>query len=106
MAKEVIDAEPIESRDRRREVLENFSGVLGSWRALLAMYRDPAYRFPMALKAMTAFVVVYLLSPIDIIPEGFLLLLGLTDDLAILTAWLMLLNAEIRRYVERIRGGN
>ena len=105
MAKVEIETKPLEQEDRRREAMQNFSGVLGSWRALVAMYRDPSYRFPTSLKAMTVFVALYLLSPIDIIPEGFLLLLGLTDDLAVLSAWLMLLNNEIRHYVERLRRG-
>lgn len=55
------------------------------WRTLQLVWRlmlDP--RVPAFTKAIVPIIFVYLLSPIDIIPEGFLLFFGMVDDLAIL----------------------
>ena len=46
------------------------------------LYRDP--RVPLGAKAGLTAAVVYLISPIDLIPDFWLPLFGLADDLAIM----------------------
>jgi uncharacterized membrane protein YkvA (DUF1232 family) len=55
------------------------------WRSLQLVWRlmlDP--RVPAFTKLIIPLVVVYLVSPIDLIPEGFFLVFGMVDDLAVL----------------------
>lgn len=53
----------------------------------------------MRLALMTA-ATVYVVSPIDVIPEAFLLVLGLADD-AVMIAWLAgAVLAETERFLE------
>ncbi len=43
-------------------------------------------RVPMYLKGMLGLAIIYVLSPLDLIPEGVALAFGLVDDLAIMIA--------------------
>lgn len=55
------------------------------WRSLQLVWRlllDP--RVSALPKLVIPLVAVYLLSPIDLLPEGFLLFFGMVDDLAVL----------------------
>ena len=55
------------------------------WRTMQLVWRLMLdSRVPAFTKAIVPLVAVYLLSPIDLIPEGFLLFFGMVDDLAIL----------------------
>ncbi|MBL7256885.1 YkvA family protein [Paractinoplanes lichenicola] len=54
--------------------------------------------------AMMAAATAYVLSPIDVIPEAFLLIVGLADD-AVMVAWLAgAVLAETERFLEWERG--
>ncbi|MBM2623482.1 DUF1232 domain-containing protein [Actinoplanes sp. LDG1-06] len=54
--------------------------------------------------AMMAAATAYVLSPIDVIPEAFLLVVGLADD-AVMVAWLAgSVLAETERFLEWERG--
>lgn len=64
-----------------------------SWRLL----RDR--RVPLHVKAIPILAVVYILSPVDLLPEALVGPLGLTDDLAIL---LMALRAFVKMVPEEI----
>jgi uncharacterized membrane protein YkvA (DUF1232 family) len=57
------------------------AGLKGETYALYLAARDP--RVPFAAKAVTALVVAYALSPIDLIPD-FIPVLGYLDDLLLL----------------------
>jgi uncharacterized membrane protein YkvA (DUF1232 family) len=55
------------------------------WRSMQLVWRlvlDP--RVSLFAKALVPLVALYLLSPIDLLPEGFLLFFGMVDDLAVL----------------------
>ncbi len=61
------------------------SVIIEIWRSMQLVWRlmmDP--RVPAYTKFVVPFIAVYLLSPIDLIPEGFLLFFGMVDDLAVL----------------------
>lgn len=61
------------------------SVIFEIWRSMQLVWRlmlDP--RVPAFTKAIVPLVLVYLVSPIDLLPEGFLLFFGMVDDLAVL----------------------
>lgn len=61
------------------------SAIVEIWRSMQLVYRllmDP--RVPAYTKVIVPVIAVYLISPIDLIPEGFLLFFGMVDDLAVL----------------------
>lgn len=63
------------------------------------MMRDRAT--PCRDKILIVIGLVYLLSPIDLIPEAVLTVLGLTDDLAVLIGTISLIRNNYKRYVNR-----
>ncbi len=61
------------------------SVLIEIWRSMQLVWRlilDP--RVSALPKLIMPLVAIYLLSPIDLIPEGFLLFFGMVDDLAVL----------------------
>lgn len=71
-------------------------GFLGNF---FGMMRDRA--IPRRDKILIVIGLVYLLSPIDLIPEAVLTVLGLTDDLAVLIGTVFLIRNNYKRYVNR-----
>jgi len=68
------------------------------WQNIVGMFKDP--RTPLRDKLLMIGGVVYFLSPIDIVPD-FLLLLGYTDDLAVLVGTYTLFRRSMKRYRAR-----
>lgn len=61
------------------------SAIFEIWRSMQLVWRLMLdSRVPATTKFIVPAVAVYLLSPIDLIPEGFLLFFGMIDDLAVL----------------------
>lgn len=97
---EHVIGEPIEESRTRGPI-----GVAMEFlRTLRRMWRDPHYTFPRRLKLLTTFSVIYLLSPIDILPD-FLPLLGFADDLTLLLGTFTMIVEEAKRYRQARRGG-
>jgi uncharacterized membrane protein YkvA (DUF1232 family) len=65
----------------RRKPLLHRAG--DGFRTFLKMMRDPQYRFPTKFKIALIVLVLYVISPIDVIPD-FLPILGFADDGAFL----------------------
>jgi uncharacterized membrane protein YkvA (DUF1232 family) len=66
--------------------------VLLTWR----LVRDP--RVPLWSKLIPAAALIYILSPIDIIPD-FLIVIGQLDDLGLLLASMRLFEAVVPEYI-------
>ncbi|MBI1289670.1 DUF1232 domain-containing protein [bacterium] len=102
MAKNEVVAKPVQST-RPEEQIDRFVGLIGGFRALMAMIRDPEYRFPLRVKVAVVLSIVYLVTPIDVIPEAIFLFFGLADDLALLGATAYMVNTEVQAYIARQR---
>jgi uncharacterized membrane protein YkvA (DUF1232 family) len=83
--------------------IDRFVGLMGAVRAFFAMVRDPEYHFPLRLKVAMALCGLYVVLPVDLIPEVIFLFLGLADDLALIGATAYMLNTEIQKYIARQR---
>jgi uncharacterized membrane protein YkvA (DUF1232 family) len=66
----------------------------------LGMFQDPVT--PLRDKLLIAGGVLYILSPIDLIPD-FILLLGYTDDLAVAVGTFSLFRRTYNNYLKRTR---
>ncbi len=84
----------------RREGRAFLQRMLGRFGTFFQMLRDPEYRLPGKLVFLMVFSVIYILSPLDFIPDIFFPL-GFADDLALFGATIHFLNAEIDRYLKR-----
>lgn len=71
-----------------------FSNLIGMMKDKETPFRD---------KALIIGGIVYIISPIDLIPEGILLFLGYGDDLAVLLGTIGLIRKNYKRYMERQR---
>lgn len=67
-----------------KKMADNYTGQI---HALYIAYRDP--RMPRLAKVLTALVIAYALSPIDLIPD-FIPVLGYLDDLILVPLGIML----------------
>lgn len=69
-------------------------------KSFLAMVRDRNYRFPRRLKLLTVVSIIYLISPIDLVPD-IIPVLGFADDIALLIGTFTMLLGEIEKYRTR-----
>lgn len=76
--------------------------LLAAGRMLFRMAADSRYRFPAKTKMLVALSLVYLISPVDLIPD-ILPVIGFVDDLALLTATGAVLLGHAKEYA-RTRG--
>ncbi len=84
----------------RRRARPAMLRLLRGARLLVRMARDPSYRFPPKTKMLVVLSLVYLVSPVDLIPD-FLPVIGFVDDLALLTATAAVLAGHARDYAQR-----
>ncbi len=66
---------------------------------LWKMVRDP--QAPLRPKAIAIGALVYLVSPIDVIPDV-LPIVGLTDDVGVIAAAIATLSADLKKYREKV----
>lgn len=85
------------SRRRARPAVARFLRGVG---LLFRMARDPQYRFPAKTKMLVVLSLVYLVSPVDLIPD-FLPIIGFADDVALLAATMAVLLGHAREYAQR-----
>ena len=71
--------------------------------SLIRDYRSGAYKkFPILSVAGIAFTLIYIISPVDLIPD-YILGIGQSDDAAILGFCLYLLRKDVRKYKEWLK---
>jgi len=71
--------------------------------SLIRDYRSGAYKkFPFLSVAGIVFTLIYIISPIDLIPD-YILGIGQIDDAAILGFCLYLLRKDVRKYKEWLK---
>lgn len=63
------------------------------------MMRDK--QTPLRDRILIVLGIVYIISPIDLIPEGLFAILGYGDDLAVLAGTFALVRKNYKQYVER-----
>jgi len=89
---------------KRQTAVDDPSGLFGrivsAVQLLIPMVKDRQYRFPLKLKIFGILSLLYLLSPVDILPELFLGPLGLIDDIGLLLLFLKSLMAETENYAK------
>jgi uncharacterized membrane protein YkvA (DUF1232 family) len=66
-------------------------------RDFLAMLQDRSYRFPSYLKWLALVCVLYLISPVDVVPDV-LLPFGVVDDIGLIIFVLKKLYDEVLKY--------
>lgn len=76
----------------------------GYFKLLWQMLGDPAYVLPWKLKLLAVVCILYVLSPVDLIPFMLLPIIGLADDSMVVVFTVMQFRAEIRRYAARLAG--
>ncbi len=75
-------------------------GMLTSPRALVRFFRDP--KAPKWSKGFFVFAMIYVVSPIDAVPELFVPLLGFLDDIGFATIALTWLASTAAKYKNQI----
>ena len=92
---------------KSRGTQEKPDGLIGSLifygRNFIAMMQDKNYRFPKKLKFYFLLGIVYVLSPIDIIPEIIFGPFGLVDDLGLLLVLGNMLLDEVHKYATMLK---
>lgn len=86
---------------------KDFSGIFNiaaKWRSLMAMIKDRGYKIPLIRKFFYLASLLYIIWPIDFIPE-FILPVGLIDDVGALAFFITLLLYEIGKYEEYLALG-
>jgi uncharacterized membrane protein YkvA (DUF1232 family) len=103
VARVVARAADVERRVRRgplRRLAEDARDLL----ALLRDWRAGRYRaVPFGTIAAAAFALLYVLNPFDLVPDA-LPVLGQLDDLAVLSAALLLMERDLEKYRAALRG--
>ncbi len=85
--------------------------IAEKWRSLKALIKDKGYKIPGIRKFLYVISLIYIVSPLDFIPEAILLpLFPLTmiDDIGVLAFFIMLILYEIDQYEDflAIGGGS
>ncbi|MDX2177545.1 MAG: YkvA family protein [Candidatus Sumerlaeia bacterium] len=73
------------------------TGILDDLRTLWGMVRDPRYRFPKWVPVTILLGLLYLMSPVDIIPD-FIPVLGTLDDAGLAALFALALRDLVARY--------
>ena len=82
------DAEPVTPRQK---------GAARLIKLFIEMMKDQNYQMPTGLKVILGVAMLYIISPLDVVPD-FFLGLGQIDDVTVLAAALTMLAKEIGRY--------
>lgn len=84
----------------RRGPLEKLFDDISTMFSMVKDYASGAYReVPFGTIAAVAGALLYVLSPVDLIPD-FIPMVGLIDDAAVVTACLSLIRIDIGKYTE------
>ena len=80
--------------------LTDLSYIAAKWQSLKALIKDKGYKIPGVRKFLYIASFIYIVSPLDFIPEAILPLFPLTllDDVGILAFFVMLTIYEIDQY--------
>ena len=87
---------------------KNFSDIFNiasKWRSLMGLIRDKGYKIPLVRKILYIASLLYIISPIDFIPELLVPPFGLIDDIGALAFFLMLILYEIDQYEDYLALG-
>ncbi len=83
---------PAVTQPRKATIASMLASPRGLWRFL----RDP--QSPIASKLLAAFTVLYVVSPVDVIPDWLVPVLGWCDDVGVTAAALAYVAAQAARY--------
>lgn len=98
-ARKALDAATADKDGRRAGLLEQLQPLLNMVRDyLLGRYRE----VPWGTIAAIVFTTLYVLNPMDLIPD-FLPFLGLLDDAAVVAACLGLASTDLMRYTRKCK---
>lgn len=78
--------------------------IAAKWRSLVGLIKDKGYKIPLVRKFFYVASLLYIIWPIDFIPE-FILPVGLIDDIGVLAFFVMLLLYEIDKYEDYLAIG-
>lgn len=97
----------VSDRDLRKaeEKAGNLGERIADFKLLLSMFKDGVsgrYKVPKATLAIIATAIIYVVSPIDAIPD-FIPVLGWTDDIGVVAFAMTRLSGEISKY-KRFKG--
>lgn len=81
-------------RGHARSVFHRWFGMVQTF---FKMFADSTYHFPRRLWILAVFSLLYLVCPIDIIPD-FIPVLGFADDVSLLTGVFFLFVKEVKKY--------
>lgn len=96
--KVVVKSEDIEEKFRARGPLKRFIEDYRVLKELIKDYRGGRYRQALyGTIAAAAFALLYVFNPFDIIPDV-LPFVGVVDDASVITACLMLLERDLKKY--------
>jgi uncharacterized membrane protein YkvA (DUF1232 family) len=87
---------------------KNFSDIFNiasKWRSLMRLIKDKSYKIPLVRKILYIISLIYVISPIDFIPELLVPPLGFIDDIGALAFFLMLILYEIDQYEDYLGVG-
>ena len=79
--------------------------IASKWRSLMGLIKDKGYKIPLVRKILYFASLLYVIWPIDFIPE-FVFPFGLIDDIGALAFFLMLLLYEIDQYEDYLAIGS
>jgi uncharacterized membrane protein YkvA (DUF1232 family) len=90
-----INEEKMKEKD-----LSELSTIAAKWQSLKGLIKDKGYKIPVVRKFLYVASFLYIISPLDFIPEAILPLFPLTliDDVGILAFFVMLTIYEIDQY--------
>jgi uncharacterized membrane protein YkvA (DUF1232 family) len=98
--KVVVKSEEIQKKFRTGGPLKRFVDDGRLLASIVKDYRSGKYRqVPYATIAAIVFTLIYVLNPLDLVPD-FLPIIGQVDDAAVVAGCLLLVEADLRKYGE------
>ncbi len=90
-----------ESQRRVDESRNMLSKLWDNVRTLGKMIKDPGYSFPTQLKVLFVVAAIYVISPIDLVPD-FLIPFGVLDDAGLIALVFSMMTGEIGKYKDKL----
>lgn len=89
----------------KQKNISDIFNIAAKWRSLMALIKDKGYKIPLIRKVLYIISLIYVISPIDFIPELLVPPLGFIDDIGAFAFFLMLILYEIDQYEDYLGVG-